>query len=59
MQIFAQSPKAQPLSTKYQKFMEKVETPIISANWATNQNSLSSFDDDETPDAVIKIEEGF
>lgn len=35
--------------------MDKVETPIISANWVTNQNSLSSFDD-ETPDAVIKIE---
>ena len=35
--------------------MEKLETPVISANWVTNQNSLSSCEFDETPDAVLKV----
>lgn len=38
--------------------MEKVDTPVISANWVTNQNSISSCEFEETPDAVIKIEDG-
>ena len=57
VQALNQSPKPR---TQYQKFMEKVETPVISANWATNQNSMSSLDEHILDEdyAAIKIEDG-